>query len=249
MTRTPVVDQVFGRNKAPIEAVLAADFAELVAEAKAFIDAANDLPGKIRTETDLGIFGQHITDLRALYKRVDGARADEKAPILEAGKKLDGFFKDICTAVEIAAKRLQSVADDYARQKAAEERARLIEEARKAREKEEAERAKAEAGNVRAAARAEQAEARAEAAEKAATQSDADLVRARVGGVTASAKTTWAFRVDDYAALQASLGPLGPFLAREDVEKAIRSVVRIQKGGTALPGVAVFEDVKSTFRR
>lgn len=249
MARTPVVDQVFGANRAPMATVLAADFADLVRDVEGLTAAANALPAKIKTEDDLGNVGQHITDLRALSRRVDGTRSDEKAPILEAGKQLDGWFKDLGGKIEVAAKRLQGAADEYARQKAAEERARLVEEARKAREREEAERAKAEAGNIKAAGRADQAEARADAAEKAATASDADLVRTRAGGVTASAKTSWTFRVDDYPALQASLGPLGPFLAREDVEKAIRSVVRIQKGGTALPGVTVFEDTKATFRR
>jgi hypothetical protein len=247
--RLPVVDQVFGANKAPIETVLAADFADLVRDVDALTAAAAAIPTKIGGDADLGKVGQAITDLRGLWKRVDGARADEKAPILDAGKRLDGWFKDLTASIESAAKRLQGAADDYARAKAAEERTRLVEEARKAREKEAAERAKAEAGNVRAAGRADQAEARAEEAERGAGAKAADLVRTRTGGVTASAQTVWTFRVDDYPALQASLGPLGPFLAREDVEKAIRSVVRIQKGGTSLPGVAVFEDVKSTFRR
>jgi hypothetical protein len=249
MNRTPVVDQVFGANKAPMATVLAADFASLVAEIDAFTAEADAIPTKIKTDDDLGKVGQCVTDLRALWKRADGLRSDEKAPIIAAGKDLDAWFKDLLGKVEKSAKRLQGAADDYARQKAAEERARLQEEARKAREKREQELAKAEAGNVKAAGRAELAEAQADAAEKAATGSNADLVRTRAGGVTASAKTVWTFRVDDYAALQASLGPLGPFLAREDVEKAIRSVVKIQKGGTALPGVTAFEDVKSTFRR
>jgi cell division septum initiation protein DivIVA len=247
--RLSVVDQVFGANKAPIETVLAADFADLIRDVNGLTEQADALPTKIKGDEDMGRVGQAVTDLRALHKRVDGARSDEKAPILDAGKKLDGWFKDLTAKIEASAKRLQGAADDYARAKAAEERARLIEESRKAREKAAAEAAKAEAGNVKAAGRAEQAEARAETAEAAAGAKAADLVRTRAGGVTSSAKTVWTFRVDDYPALQSSLGPLGPFLAREDVEKAIRSVVRIQKGGTALPGVTVFEDVKSTFRR
>lgn len=249
MSRTPVADQIFGHNKAPIDEVLKADFADLTKEVEGLCAEAGKAPKRIRNEDDLGTIGNFFADLRALKGRIEGIRKDEGEPMLSAKRALDGFFKDLAAELEKVGDDLQATADEYTRRKAAEERARREEEARKAREREERERQKAEAGNIKAAGRAEQYEAQAEAAEKAAIAGAADLTRTRAGGVTSSAKTVWDFRIDDYTALQSSLGPLGPFIDRKDVEKAIRSVVRIQKGNTSLPGVAVFEDVKSTFRR
>ena len=86
----------------------------------------------------------------------------------------------------------------------------------------------------------------AERAERQANASTADTVRTKVGGVIASATTKWDFEITDYDAID--LNKLRPFLIRADVEKAVRSFVRIQKGSAVIPGVRVFEDVKATFR-
>lgn len=74
-------------------------------------------------------------------------------------------------------------------------------------------------------------------------------MRTRVSGVTASAKTEWSFNITDYQKLIAPFGALGPFIARAEIEKALRTFVRINKGAARMAGVDFFEDVKSTFRR
>ncbi len=247
--RKSVAEQLFGHNKPPVEEVLKADFADLIKEVDAFIGDAGKAPKKIKTPDDLTKLGLCITDLRSMTKRVEGIRQEEGKPLFDAKKQVDAFFNDLATKLSEAAKTLQNRADDYTRAKVAEEKARREAEAKKAQEKADAEAAKADEGNARAAGNAEKYAAQAETAAKRATSSNADLARTKQSGVTASARTSWDFRIDDYPKVQTSLGPLGPFLARADVEKAIRSVVRIQKGNTALPGVAVFENVQSTFRR
>lgn len=252
--RTPIAEQIFGANKAPLPTVLEADFAELRAEVEAAVERAKAMPQAIRNEQDLADVGGCIDMLRRLEKRVDGTRMDEGRPLLDAQRGINDYFKTLAGHLTSAASGLQRTADEHARQKAAEERARREREAAEARRKAEEERQKAEAARTDAAAakaegRAEALDARAERAEQAATASAADLVRTRVGGVTASAKTVWEFRIVDRAALVASMGPLGPFIDAASVEKAIRSVVRVQKDATAIPGVEVFDDVKSTFRR
>jgi type IV secretory pathway VirB10-like protein len=252
--RTPIVEQIFGSNKAPLATVLDADFEDLQAEVAAAVDRAKALPTTIKTEAQLAEVGNCIADLRGLAKKIDGTRMDEGRPLLDAQRGINDFFKTLGNQLEDVSKPLQRAADDHAKRKAAEERARREREAAEARRKEEearrkAEQAKSDAAAARAEGQAEAAAARAERAEQAASASAAELVRTRAFGVTSSAKTVWDFTINDYQALTASMGPLGPFIDRSSVEKAIRSVVRIQKGTTSLPGVEVFEDVRSTFRR
>lgn len=250
--RASVVDQIFGHNKAPVAEVLNADFADLVKEVDGLVANAGTMPKKIKDEADLGMIGNCIVDLRSLKGRVDGHRKDEGGPAFEAKKQIDGFFNDLAEKLAKAGSDLQATADEYSRRKAAEERAKREEEARKARAAEEAERRKAEeaasaGGAARATGRAEHFAAAADAAEKAAGAKASDLTRTRAGGVTSSAKTSWDFVIEDYGRID--LNVLRPYLPRADVEKAIRSAVRVQKGDTAILGVRVFQDTKASFRR
>lgn len=249
-----VVDQIFGDNRAPIEEVLKADFADLakeIADHAAKMKAANKAP---KTDEEQAELGKLIIDGRAIWKKADDLRQAEKRPILEAGRELDGWFKVELAPLEEAAKALQSTADEYARRKAAEERARAEREAEEARRKADAEREKAEAARTaasagKAEARAEAFEAKAERLEEAAASSAADLTRSRVGGVTASAKGSWVARITDYQAAIQPLGTLGAFLKREAIEAALNSLAKIQKDAASWPGVAFSQETKATFRR
>ena len=252
--RMPVAEQIFGHNRPPVEEVLAADYKGLIAKVDQMVRRAAGMPKKIRTDEQVTLVGNAIADMRALANEIDEARKREGKPLFDAKKSLDGWFKDLAARIEDHRGDLQKAADDHARAKAAEERARREREAEAARKRaEEAERKASEAkrpGTVaRYAGAAEAASVEAEEKAREAGAGHADLVRSRAGGVTSSARAVWTFRIDDYGALMETLGPLGPFLARDDVEKAIRSLVRIQKEHTDLPGVSVFEDVKATFRK
>ena len=253
--RKTVVDQVFGDNKAPIAEVLTADFAELKAEVDAFVErmreAAKAAP---KTDEDQAALGKIIMDARGIWGRADGQRETEKRPILDAGRALDAWFKDALASLVKGRDHLQGMADAYARQKAAEERARAQREAEEARAKAEAERLKAEAaktaaGAAKAEGRAEALEAKAEAADGAANAADADLVRSRVGGVTASATGAWTARIDDYNAAIHPLGTLGIFLKEGDVQAALNSMAKTQKTRAQWPGVVFLQETKATFRR
>lgn len=252
LQKLPVAEQVFGHNKAPMGEVLALDFAELASDAARLVAEAEKLPKTIKTDAELGGFGQVVTKLRAMSATVDSTRKDEGKPLLDATRELNAWFNEIKGRVDAARETLEEAASDYQRAKEAAKRAEAAEAARKLREQEEAARRKAAETTGTAAARAEgRAENLASAAERAQAEAEAkpaDLVRTSVGGVTASAKAVWTFRITDRAALIASLGPLGPFLPIADIEKAIRSVVRIQKDAASIPGVEVFSDTKATFR-
>lgn len=253
--RKQVVDQIFGDNKAPIAEVLAADFAELKAEVDAFValmrEAAKSPP---KSDEDQAALGKIIMDGRALWNRADGQREAEKRPILDAGRALDAWFKETLASLVKGRDHLQGMADAYARQRAAEERARALREAEEARRREEEERAKAEAaktasGAARAEGRAEAAAQKAEAAEATVAASDADLIRSRVGGVTASATGAWTARIDDYSAAIQPLGTLGIFLKEGDVQAALNSMAKTQKTRAQWPGVVFLRDARATFRR
>lgn len=251
-TRLPVVDQVFGHNRAPIAEVLKTDFVDLVADVNAAIDAAAALPTAINNDEIHGRVGQGVIALRAVAKRIEAARKEEGEPLLTTKRELDAWFNNLLAQMTEAAQRLQLAADAYTRRKAAEARAAAQRKADEAARKAEEERRKGEAaktaaGAARAEGRAEHFEDQAERAAAIASASDAELVRTRTGGVTASATAKWEFTIEDYDAID--LNKLRPYFARADVEKAIRSLVRIQKGSTAMPGVRVFEDTRASFRR
>ena len=251
-TRQPVVDQIFGANKAPLAEILPKDFADMVKEVEAFADKAGKMPKKVKNDTDLGMIGTCVADIRDLSKRVDDQRKTEGDPLFKAKKELDAFFNGLGERLTAASKPLMDAANDYNREKQAKERARLKREADELREREEAEWAKAAettsaVQGARAEGRAEQFAGQAERLEQQANGSTADLTRTRSAGVTASATTKFDFRITDYDAIP--LDRLRPYFTRDAVEAAIRSLVRIQRGAAALPGVEVFPDVKTNFRR
>jgi hypothetical protein len=75
--------------------------------------------------------------------------------------------------------------------------------------------------------------------------SAADTVRQHTAsGITASARTEWAFEIVAFDAVP--LDALKPYFKRDAIDAAIRLAVR--QGIRDLPGVRIFEDVKSSFR-
>ncbi|MEY4951801.1 MAG: hypothetical protein RL299_225 [Pseudomonadota bacterium] len=253
-TKTSVVDQIFGLNKAPLDEVLAADFAELRAEAARMIARAGLLPARITSEADQIKVGTFIAEARSFWKGADGQREDTKRPVLEAGRGIDAFFKTIGNDLDAATGPLQRAVDTYAREMAAAERARAQREADAARAKADAERAKADAAKsagaaANAEARAENLDAKADALDERASSSTADLTRMRGEGVTISGKEVWIATITDYQAAIGPLGAIGPYLKRDALEAALTSMVRIQKAGAAWPGVNFTSDVKATIRR
>lgn len=249
-----VVDQIFGDNKAPAKDVLQADFSHIITQVDDLVAMAKEANAKPANDTEQAALGEKIIDINRLKNLIDSKRSTEKAPVLEAGRAIDGFFNDLMNRLADEGRRLQHGADDYARRKAAEERARKEREAEEARKRAQAEREKADAAKTATAAgnaegRAEALDAKAEKLEADASASAADLTRARVGGVTTSAKANWTFRIEDYTAAISPLGPLGPYFKKEHLEGALTSMVRIQKQSAVWPGVSFFEETKATFRK
>lgn len=244
-------------NPPPLKEILAENYAHFATEIEAIAERANTAPKAVRNDDDLDAVGVIVKDAKAMLKRVDSARKDEKEPYLQAGREVDGFFKAMTDRLDRIASALEARATEYQRAKAAEARRKAEEEARKLREAEEAARRKAEeaaaAGRERTAdkaeAKAETLAEKAAEAERQAAAKAADLARTRgASGTLASAKTVLKVRIADLAAVQQSMGPLGPYMDSDAIQKAANNWLRVTKGAGSIPGLEVYEDVKATFR-
>lgn len=244
---------LIGHNRPPIREILTEQHKDLLARVDQIAERANALPRKVESDDGLGPIGDLVVDASKLAKEIDGIRKFEGEPHYQAWKDVNTFFTPFVDRVKRIAEAFEKVANDYQRAKAAEARRKAEEEARKLREEEDRKRREAEAAKRQSTAERKLDEAdeiadKAAEAEAMAQASNADLTRVRTeSGVTAGTKTIWNFQITDYEAIP--LDRLRPYLKREHIESAIRSMVGIQKGSTDLPGVRVFEDIKSTFRK
>lgn len=242
-----------GGNNPPISEVLADTQKALIDRIEPLADRANNLPRKIENDETLGKVGELVVDARKLVSDLDKARTEEKKPFLEGGRAVDAFFKTASERVERICSAFEKIAGDYQRDKAAEARRKADEEARKLREDEERKRLQAESAKRQTTVdrkndEADELAAQAEEAEARAASTNHELTKVKSeSGVTAGAKTDWTFDITDYEKIP--LDRLRPYFQRSEVEKAIRSFVRINKGASELAGVSFREDVKATFRR
>lgn len=244
-----------GHNNPPLADLLADRYVDLLDAIQPIADRATSLPKKITDDIALGRLGDVVRDARKLSKAIDGKRKEEVDPHLAAQRETNGFFNAHKDRLDSLAQRLELLATDYQRAKAAEERRKLEEEARRAREEEDRQREAAqvaqEKGRVGTALkhddRAEEAAGRAARLETAAHASAADLTRVRSGsGTVATSRQSWKFTIDDFS--QVPLETLRPYLAADAIEKAIGKYVGIHKGAGKLAGVTIFQDTKATFR-
>jgi hypothetical protein len=237
-----------------VAAALPDDTEALRAEIEPLAARANAAPRKIRNDNDLDVVGTVVTDARDLLNRLDVKRKEIGDPYFRTHRRVNEYFKPFTDRVDRIVKTLQGVADAYAAEKAAKERAIAEAQARKAREEEEARLAAAkaaeEAGRLKnAGAHAAKAEAAAEKAAEAearAHASAADLTRTRTdSGILSTAKEEWDFEIEKYDAI--GLEPLRPYLKREAIEQAIRWAIKA--GKREIAGVRIFPKTKAQFRR
>lgn len=242
-----------GHNKPPLAEVLKDSTQALTADIEALAQRANTTPRKVVTQADLEKIGRLVLDARALNGRIETTRQTEKAPFLEGGRTVDGFFAILSERVERIASTFQAVADDFQRARIAEARRKAEEDAQKARDEQKRQAdlaAKAAAANrpktaEKHEARADAAAERATAVEFVSIAKPADIARTRTAsGLLATAKGTWVFEITDYDGI--ALDKLRPYLKREHIEAAIRLAVR--QGVREIGGVHIFQDTKADFR-
>lgn len=223
----------------------------LVARRATLIEAAGRAPETIEDAETAGKAADFIKQLTAHEKAADTARTEEKAPFLERGRWIDGWFKGPVVAGIAEVKRsVTQRLTAYQRKVAEEERRRRGEEER--RQREEAERARREAEErakaaetdadldaaIAAEEQAAQAQAEAERAERASRAAPADLSRQHsASGTVASLRTTW--KCTSFSHPEVDLEALRDYLTHADIEKAIRAFVRA--GGRELRGATIQE--------
>jgi hypothetical protein len=255
MTMDAIVMPTIGDNSrnVPIREILAESHADLAAKVEDLADMAGAAPKVIRDDDDLGKIGDVVKEAVGVAKAVESTRIAAKEPHLKAGREVDAFFKQMIDRIAEIERPLRTMATDYQRAKAAEERRILEEKARRAREDEARQReiarraeearrlatSKAEATANLAAVRAAEAES------AAANAKAADLTRHRSeSGTVVTTATKWTFEIEDIAVIP--METLRPYIARPDIEKAIRTFIRV--GGRDLPGVRIFPDEQAAFR-
>ena len=127
--RTPVVDQIFGHNRALLDEVLKADFADVQKAIDGLVAEAATLPTKVNNDDDQAKIGRWIVKARAYAKRSDELRQEENKPVLAAQRGINAFFGALAGQIDTPLKDLQKAADDYVRRKEAEARAQAHREA------------------------------------------------------------------------------------------------------------------------
>lgn len=247
-----------GHNKPPLAEILEERTRAIRKEIADIATKANEWPKdgrgalvKIATEDDLARAADLVKGVRAIARRAEDMRKVEKEPHLAAGREVDGFFGALTARLDRIDQAFQALADNHAREKAAEERKRREDEAAKLRAEEEKKRAEAEAAR-RAATRGRKSEEADDIAERAADAEAfaaapaAELVATTVtsSGVKAAAKTEWTHEITDLA--KVDLEPLRYLIKRDAIEAAVRQFVK--NGGRSLGGVRIFEDVRAAIR-
>lgn len=206
-------------NSPPLADRLAIDHAALVKEAT---EAAALVPTEIRaieTDEEAGAYTDTAADIKALLKSMEAAFKVEKAPWLEGGRTVDAFFTGLAQPLKDAVARV--VAALNARQSA------LLAARRKA-EAEEAERARKEA-----IAFDEPAPVVAPVVVKEAARV------VSMSGAKAAASIKWRPRVVDFEKV-----PRHYLMVNE---KALQAAV--DGGQRSIPGVEVYEEVRTSIRR
>lgn len=235
---------------------LETNYTDLKKRAAELLEAFGRAPSDIKDDATQGKVGDLYRLMATCTSKVESTRKEEKEPFVLDGRVVDSFFKEISEPVERAMAALKGRATLYSNAKIQAERKRLADEeaARRAeatRALEAAQKA-ADAGKDKAAdkqlAKAEQATAAADQAHAASSAAPAEIARTRGEHATVTTQTRWVHEVQDWHALMSSLGILGAYLGRDDVEKAVRVCVRQNHDAVAIPGVRIFQSTASSFR-
>lgn len=251
-----------GDNRPPSDAeqILSAlefDSLPLLERRDELLGAVDRMPAEIADDEVAGKVTDLIKLIAACSKNAESERTATKEPHLQAGRVIDGFFKQITDPLATAKRTAETRLTNWQRKQAEFERRRREETERRAREEAERARQEAEAqaaametpedldAAVTAAALARQAEADAERAQQETTAKAADLSRQRGSmGSVASLRTFWDFT--DLERSQIDLNGLRPYIPLDALEKAVR--VFIKSGGRQLAGVRIFENTTSVVR-
>lgn len=242
-----------GHNRPPPDEQARIDFNEAIRSHKV------DLRGRIaellgsasrataNDDESTGLCAELIRQMSAVEKAVDDARVAVKAPYLAGSRAIDDAAKTIVADLGSAKGKVRTMAEDFMRKKAAQERARLAQE--------EAER---QAARDRAAELAEQEVNRAadegrlpdteviaalDAVGSKPVEAEPTQIRSDYGAV-ASARKIKVATVTDWTKAFKAVRTVPA--VQEAIQKAINGLVRA--GQTAIPGVEITDDIGLSVR-
>lgn len=181
--------------------------------------------GEVKSQQDADIAGNRVSLLRKLKKEAESEHEREKAPHLEAGRRVDAKWKPLIGDCEIAIKALLAAVTKWANAEAAK-RAKEAEEARR--------KAEAEAAEKR---RQAQAAGQDDPIAELLPELPPPPARVQVGGARGpkiGLRTETVAVIEDYSAALA-------FFAQHDEVKSCVSTLakRAAKAGVQVPGVKI----------
>jgi ABC-type Fe3+/spermidine/putrescine transport system ATPase subunit len=241
---------MIGHNLPPTDAEILGE--KLSENSKADIERMSQIlsiqiPEEILDETQAKWAADFIDKTKILKKTFDKTHEREKAPYLEMGRVVDGFFKTKINTLDAVLKKIAVPVNAYLDKKRAEEQRQIRERAEKARQEAEALAAQAvvhENEDIKDTASelmsaAVMAEEKAQALDAyAVTAKSAQLARVVTeSGAKLAQRTVWTGEVQDWGAVD--LVHLRPFLSQDAIQTAINKYVR--DGGRELNGVKIYQ--------
>ncbi len=257
----------FKHNNPPAEnqrAELEQKNEDLIKRKDELLDAVSRMPREIANDEVQDKFIDQVKLMKSCAKDAGSRQVIDKAPYLEGGRTVDGFYKPIQNTLSDAAKRIENgPLRTYQRKKYDAEQARIRAEKIEAERIADEERKAAEAAAklatsdedletaIAAEDRANDAQQDAEKAAEAAAAPTNDLTRthATYGGKASSSKKA-TFKIDNIREID--LEALRPFIQIGAIEMAIRNYMKVHKGPAAdvppVKGITFFDDFKTTVR-
>lgn len=243
-----------GHNLASTTDLLKDRFSDLITEAEAIAQRANDAKdalneGNVSTDEEGAKLVGIGIDAGKLAGKVDKTRLATTEPLRKEVEETNEFFNTIASRMRRVKSAFENLVGTYDRQKrdeaqraaakAAEEAAaeakRKLDEAATSGHSIESEVILQEA--ARAEHRAQHLAGQALAAGSGPTRTDTGTI---------SQRTNWTFRITD--ASKIDLNKLRPHFGIADIEKALRGYVKANRDTAPIAGVEIYPDQKATFR-
>jgi hypothetical protein len=98
------------------------------------------VPAKITNNETLDPWQDQLSEITKLLKNIEAKREDTKAPYLQAGRMVDGYFTELKSRLLKFYSQIATPVESYLKEKRDEERRRLEAEAKRIREEEERQR-------------------------------------------------------------------------------------------------------------
>lgn len=222
---------------------VSANYRELHDRARQLVEAVARVPATIDDPDVEKRAIDFVKQLRAVKRRADDARMEEKRPYMNAASAVDGWFATIIRDVSAAMQGVTNKVTSYQRRTA--EEMRLKAEAKQEAAEKEALLADSTAETPEEHAEVDERLQAADDARQVATSRPADRSISRTAlGASASLTSRWVHEIEE--AKQIPLAKLRPYLDAPCLDKAIRGYIR--GGGRELKGVRIYQEHKSVVR-